>query len=208
MTSPEWDLVVLVADADMEAGVQSLLRRNQPSYSGFTFKIFPHPNKDPGCRIEAHNFLRPFSNKASHAMVLFDYHGSGMEKFSRQEVEQEVEKRLECSGWKGRCAVIAISPELENWVWSNSPEVDRILGWQGRSPGLREWLKDKGLWGDTDKPADPKEAYRRCLREAKKAWSPSLFAALASSVSFNRCKDPSFLKLKNTLAEWFAPPEP
>jgi hypothetical protein len=54
------------------------------------------------------------------------------------------------------------------------------------------------------KPALPKEALRVALRTVRKAFSSSLYQQIASKVSFERCVDDSFLKLKYILQQWFS----
>ncbi|MGQ9576385.1 MAG: hypothetical protein ACUVUC_13810 [Thermoguttaceae bacterium] len=53
------------------------------------------------------------------------------------------------------------------------------------------------------KPEPPKEAMKRALYEVRKPWSSALHHALAKKVSFKRCTDRAFLKLRHTLREWF-----
>ncbi|MBN2123166.1 MAG: hypothetical protein JW821_02635 [Deltaproteobacteria bacterium] len=200
------DLIALVADADMEAAIRALFSR--PSSLGIrpiAFDVMRHVQRDAGCRSGAHDFLRLWLNAFRYAVVLFDHEGCGREQKARNTVELEVEKRLEANGWRGRCAAVVIAPELESWVWSDSPIVDDILGWRGYEPGLREWVKSKtDFWqGGQAKPERPKEAFEAALRSAGKPRSAVLFEELAGHVSVERCLDPSFLKLKRVLSGWF-----
>jgi hypothetical protein len=200
------DLIVLVANADMEAAVRGLLSR--PSALGIrpiSFDVKRHVQRDAGCRSGAHDFLRLWLHAFQYAVVLFDYEGCGREQKVRDAVEGEVEKRLEANGWCGRCAAVVIAPELESWVWSDSPVVDDILGWRNRDPGLREWVRTQThFWqGQGAKPQRPKEAFEAALRKARRPKSAALFEELAGSVSVDRCADPSFLKLKRILVGWF-----
>jgi hypothetical protein len=122
-------------------------------------------------------------------------------------VEEEVERRLSSSGWGDRAVAIAIDPELEIWVWSDSPQVDDVLGWRQREPQLRDWLRNEGfLTGDNVKPSAPKRAVDEALRIAGKGRSSSIFGQLAQRVSVARCEDPAFLKFKATLQKWFGLP--
>lgn len=115
-----------------------------------------------------------------------------------------MEKRLAISGWETRAAVVVPVPELEIWVWSDSPNVDEVLGWRGKNPSLRTWLKSEGLLNDVkSKPVEPKKAFLKALREAPKARSSAIFRQLAEKVGLERCQDPAFLKLKQTLQNWF-----
>jgi hypothetical protein len=119
-------------------------------------------------------------------------------------LEAQVEDRLSHSGWIDRAAAIVINPELEIWVWSDSPHVDSVLGWSARQPDLRSWLVAEGFAeGPQSKPQRPKDAFERALRLAQKAKSSSLYRRLAERVSLGRCSDPAFLKFKSTLRTWF-----
>jgi hypothetical protein len=121
-------------------------------------------------------------------------------------LESELERRLGEAGWGDRAAAVVISPELENWVWSDSPHVDQALGWDRTWGLLRHWLADKGHWeAGAAKPAKPKEAVELALFTARKPRSSSIYFGLAQLVSTDRCTDPAFLKLKRCLREWFPP---
>jgi hypothetical protein len=207
MTSivPEKDLVVLAADGQMEFAVKGLLTRGPAlGFRELSFDIHAHPAKDPGCLLRGHEFLRSFHNQYRHAIVMLDHHGCGREGSARQVLEEELEKRLSSAGWGDRAAAIVLDPELEIWVWSDSPEVDAVLGWTGRTPPLADWLRAEGYSsGRQTKPDRPKEALGNALRLARKAKSSAIFLQLAQQVSVNRCTDPAFLKFKNTLQKWF-----
>ncbi|MCP4250106.1 MAG: hypothetical protein GY778_23945 [bacterium] len=137
-------------------------------------------------------------------MVLFDRVGSGGEKLTPQDLQRQVERNLAATGWGERAATIVLDPELEVWVWSDSPEVDRCLGWHGRQPALRDWLHEQGMWPpDLTKPPDPKQATEQALRQVRKPRSSAVYERLATKVSLRRCSDPAFLRLRQQLVEWF-----
>ena len=166
--------------------------------------VHVHPERDPGCLLRGHEFLSLFHKQFAHALILLDFEGCGQEKSTREALEDVIEKRLSQSGWGERAAAVVIDPELEMWVWSDSPQVDAVLGWQGRSPDLRSWLKDQDLLQEGQaKPERPKEAMELALRTVRKPRSSSLYAQLARQVSLERCVDPAFIKLKTTLQTWF-----
>jgi hypothetical protein len=200
------DLVVLVADKSMSAAVGGILKN--PVRLGIReiefLGPYAHPKNDPGVYQQAHDFLRPFHREAAYAIALFDRGGCGS-SLSREELELEVETRLVQNGWRGRCAAISIEPELENWVWSDSPRVEAALGWpQGQ---LRTWLTESNMWpSQAQKPPQPKEAVEAALRYRKIPRSSSIYNDLAINVSFARCTDPAFVKLRSTLATWFPRP--
>jgi hypothetical protein len=133
-------------------------------------------------------------------------HGSGRDNSPRVDLENEAERRLAKSGWDRRGSVIVVAPELEIWVWSDSPHVDDILGWKDQEQSLKNWLIEEGhLKENATKPDDPKTAFLDALRKVRKPRSASLFAALAKCVSVDRCRDPAFKKLRTVLGKWFPP---
>lgn len=199
------DLIILVADKDMEQSIAGVCSRPEAlGVRAFSSRILVHPARDPGCLSEGVEFLRPFQRQFAHALLIFDRMGCGRESQSRTELEYALEGKLRISGWEGRAGVVVIDPELEAWVWSDSPHVDRILQWQDRRPSLREWLVDqKFLLPDGEKPVRPKEALEDALRVVRLPRSSAIYRQLAQEVSLSRCTDASFLKFKTTLQEWF-----
>lgn len=198
------DLVVLTADKNTEFVLRGLLSRPRAlSIRPISFTTLPHPEQDPGCYLHAPELLRLYLRSYDHALVLLDRVGSGREELSREQLEEDLESRLRLQ-WSDRVAAIVLDPEIETWVWSDSPHVDEVLGWKGRSPALREWLVESGrLSKGASKPGDPKEAVERALRLARRKRSSSLYQQLAERVSFQRCTDPAFAKLCQTLQRWF-----
>jgi hypothetical protein len=205
------DLVILVADQDAKLALEALFTR-PPSLGIRSIKppeIHRHFHRDPGCRIEGVEFLTQYATQFSHALLMFDYEGSGEDtrKNSRktpEEIEKDLEDDLAKAGWDDRAAVIVLTPELEIWVWSESPHVVNELGWEGRYSDLRDWLEGKGLWESGQvKPDRPKEAVEALLRAAKKPRSSRLYQSLAKHVGLSRCNDPSFVRFKQILQRWF-----
>ena len=206
MSNDREDLVVVVADLDCEVAVRSLLKRPQSiGIRNVTSQVFRHPRRDPGCFLAAHDYLRTFCGQFSYAMTLFDRHGCGHDDEPRMVIERDVEDRLSVNGWNSRCAAIVLDPELEIWVWSDSPIVSEVLGWSTQEWSLRQWLADNGHWPlAVGKPQDPKTALRAALRRSGKRPSAALFQELAERVSLSRCADPAFTKFCSTLRRWFA----
>jgi hypothetical protein len=204
----EKDILCLVPDDAYRNVLGTLLYKRVPALRirAVSFDIEVVWNRDPGCLKEAPAFLRRSIETHRHALVLFDHDGCGAEHLSPDQLEEQVGSELTDSGWEDRAAVVVSDPEIEAWVWSDSPEVDRILGWGGRQPGLRAWLRDRqdNLWSeDAPKPSNPKRAYELALAEVRKPKSNSIFAELASVVSLRRCSDRAFLRLCQVLQQWF-----
>jgi hypothetical protein len=123
---------------------------------------------------------------------------------SREALEAEGEQRLAANGWEDRSAVVALEPELESWVWSDSREVDQVMNWTDREPALRTWIQKQGFAvGSNGKPLRPEEAYQSALRHVRKQPSSALFRSLAARVSASRCTDAALAKLLATLRAWF-----
>jgi len=206
-SSGAFDLLVLTADRDTAFALEGLLQR--PDSLGIrpvNRQILTHPRRDPAVLRQSHDFLRPFLRKASFALVVLDRQGCGDEGATRTVLETRVEKLLEQNGWRERCAVVVIDPELEAWVWSDSLHVDAVLGWPCQGRDLRTWLLERQfLQPGQLKPASPKEAVEAALREARRRRSSSIYRELARKVGFARCVDPAFLKLVAVLQSWFRP---
>lgn len=207
MTGEEYpkDLIVLAADKEMEFCLRGILERSESlGIDKIEFEIYSHPKRDPGCLRTCHDFLRPFAGRFRHALVMLDREGCGKEQLTGAQLEEEIGGRLTSSGWGNRAAAVVIDPELESWIWSDSPEVDAALGWKDRSIPLRTWLKNKGFFeGNSIKPNRPKEAVEAARREVRKPRSASIYKQIADNVSLKRCEDPAFIKLKKILTGWF-----
>jgi len=201
----ESDLVVLVPDRTFRAAMSIILGRHESlGVRRIAAHVFQQPEFDPGSLRESADYLRRFLSTHAHAIVLFDREGCGREAASAEELEEMVQKGLDRAGWEGRAQVVVVDPELEVWVWSDSPEVDRCLGWAGRQPGLREWLRQKGVWDKgAMKPRAPKSALAMAVREARRGASPPLLAQLARSIGLRRCTDRAFVRFRDILQRWF-----
>lgn len=204
----QYDLVVLVADLDAEQTIKTLLQDRQRSLGlrSIMWNVLRHPDRDPGCYNQAHTFLRSQIDIATKALVVFDHHGSGHDDETVDKIQDDVKEQLVRNGWQTEdVGVVVLSPELESWVWSDSPEVDQVLKWRNRKSGLREWLQaNTAYWHKGDpKPHAPKEAFLSALKQTGKRPPAPIFAELARRVSLNRCEDASFRRFKTLLQQWF-----
>jgi hypothetical protein len=202
------ELVVLVADGQQKAVIETLLEKRyhsfgiRPLLNHKNFEVFAHPRKDNGVYGEASQLLSLYVDKCEYALVLVDEEWEGSPGSSQ--IQEEIQTSLNQSGWENRSATIVIAPELEIWVWSSSNEVAQILGktWED----IRQIGESKKYWEQgAVKPHRPKELMDEVLRQTRKHRSASLFSRLAENVSLKRCSDPSFLELKQKLQEWFPP---
>ena len=202
------DLVVLVADKDLEEAVQALLPRTDDlKLRSFRFEVRRHPNRDGGCRTGAANFLRPFLQRYRRSLVLFDRDGCGSSR-SRTEIQREVDADLARNGWASRTKSIVIEPELEAWVWGDLAQASRTLGWGEDAAGLRRCLRSWNLWEPRcPKPSDPKKAMRAAMECAppgrRRKRSARIFREIAGSTPVESCRDPAFSDLRSALQAWF-----
>jgi hypothetical protein len=199
------DLIVLVADKNMESAISGMLGRPQElGIRPITCDLFVHPRRAPGCRKEAQDFLRPFHRAYRFALVMFDHQGCGRERDQANELADRVKTNLSRNGWPDRADAVVISPELEAWVWAPSTHVETCLGWAGKSPSLRNWLANNRHWPyRSPKPPRPKEAMEAALRKVRKPRSSAIYLQLAQRVDLQGHTEPAFLRLTRTLQRCF-----
>lgn len=189
----------------MEHALRGLLKRPEAiGIRPIEKDILVHPEHDPACARHGVRFLNMFSEQYRHALLMFDHEGSGRESVAPAELQEDLNAEFARSVWDDRAKAIVLLPELEAWVWSDSPKVDEVAGWRNRSPGMRSWLVEEG-WMETEnaKPDRPKEAFGAALKEANVPRSASLYEQIASQVSLRRCQDASFLRFRAALQAWF-----
>ena len=203
----EKDLIVLAADADMGYAVQALLsRRKSLGIARIEFDVIRHNEKDPGCRTQAANYLRPHLGRYARSLVIFDRDGCSSND-SREDIQGQVEGDLQRNGWQGRSKAIVSDPELEAWVWGY-PEALPVLRWNESHRDLKQWLGNKNLWSSSaQKPLDPKKALDAVMRRTRLRRSPRIYERIASAANFEHCQDAAFCELRNTLQRWFPLPQ-
>lgn len=206
------DCLFLVADKNMEGMLKGFFSReafHQTMGCGhFDFDwrqdlVVAHGQNDPGLYTRANAFLQPYVGTHRHAVVIVDAEWEGSP--GENTVSQRLQEHLVSAGWPddNGCAVV-IAPELENWVWQNSPHVCTALSFDGQFPMLRAKLAEQGLWQQNEaKPAHPKEAVEWVLRQSKKGRSSAIYQQLATRVTARGCTDPAFQTLRNALLRWF-----
>ncbi len=199
------DLVCLVADKNIEAAIEGILQR--PGALGIRevqFEVIVHPNRDPGCFHQASELLAGYRDSARHALVVLDRAWDGAPADTGIELERQVEVLLRQSSLGDWARALVLDPELETWVFSDSPHVASSLGWPEGIEALREALAGQHLWQKQRvKPTDPKAAVEWALRRAKKPRSSSMYRELAGTVGFARCQDHAFMRLRELLSGWF-----
>jgi len=199
------DLVILVPDKNVQAGLTSLLEREKAlGIRKISFDIFIHPKIDPGILKDAHNYLRNLVNEYKYAIVCLDFNGSGFESKSIEKLETEISRNLNKNGWEERNAVIVFEPECEEWLWVQSNSLAKILGWNNYDDLKEKLIKGKYLKAGKIKPNNPKEAFEYLLKQKRIPRSSSIYKEAAERVSFRNCQSRSFTKFQNVLKSWFS----
>ena len=202
------NLVVLTADKNAQFAIKGILSRDRSlgicRLGPNSVEYITHPEKDPGVFRTAKLLLSPFLRTHLHALAIMDREGSGCGTSTAEQMEQQIETDLLAAGWANRAAALVIDPELDIWVWADSPHVEAEIGWVDQSTNLRTWLVQKGFNLSAEgKPIRPKEALEAALRHVHMPRSSALYRSLAEKVSLVRCIDRAFMKLKTTLQSWF-----
>jgi hypothetical protein len=205
--------VILVADSNMAATFRGYFKRERwhLSLGCAPFEIntdvgadllVDEGGNDPGVYTKGHELLRPFQNSHQRALVVLDCEWEGSP--GKDAIVADITAKLVASGWaEDAVKVIAIEPELENWLWQDKPQVAEVLRYKG-DKSLRQHLADSGWWpADSTKPPRPKEAVEWILRQTRQPRSSAIYQRLAESISIKGCSDPAFLQLPMALRAWF-----
>ena len=194
---------MLVADADIREATRGLLGRSESlGIAQIDYDIIQHTKRDPGCRTQAANYLRPYLRRYVHSLVIFDRDGCTSND-SRTDIQNRVESDLRRNGWKNRSKAIVIDPELEAWVWGYQ-EALPALRWNGSYRSLKGWLSKNRLWPvSASKPPDPKKALEAVMKHTGRRRSPRIYEQIAHAANFEHCQDAAFNEFRNTLQLWF-----
>lgn len=196
------DLALLVPCAATENICSGALER--PRALGIrpvTFRIFVEAGRDGGARTRGPSILRAQRYRFTHALLIFDYEGSGA-NVSATELERTLDDRL-AEDWGDRAKSIVVEPEIDAWMWGNETHLCRAFGWP-IDRGVRATLSERGFaFDNNDKPHRPKEALEAMCAELKVPLSASLYREVAERTSLQRCIDPAFVRLRATMSHWF-----
>ncbi len=206
MSEAKRDCVFLVADRTMAEVFRGFLGRDEfhRSLGSGAFEFDPSQDlvvesSDPAVFHRAHYLLEPYQSSHQHAVVVLDtaWAGSPGAAAITTGIEEQLRPRWE------HFVVVAIDPELEAWIWQDSPHVATALRYRTPQP-LRDWLKNTGDWpANVSKPPDPKAAVEKVLRYTRTPRSAAVYRRIVSRISVRSCEDPAFHKLAATLRGWF-----
>lgn len=197
------DLVILVADKNMQFALKGALGRHESlEIHPLVFDFLVHPGRDGGTRKTGPDILRLERQRYSHALLVLDFEGSGTDLTDSLALENELDGRLSRQ-WGDSAKAIVIEPELDVWVWGSDNAMETVINWPG-DERVRDWLRAKGfVFDDKDKPTQPKEALEAALREVGLPRSSAVYQEITQRISLRRCNDEAFIRLRHKLVEWF-----
>jgi hypothetical protein len=197
------DLVLLVADKNAQYALTGALQRSEAlGIRPIEFDFRVHPGRDGGARKSGTEVLALERRRFQHALLVFDFEGSGTDLPDAPALEAQLDDRLRAR-WGGAAKAIVIEPELEIWVWGSDNAVAESIEWPAGKP-LRKWLREHGFeLQPSEKPTRPKEALEAALRVPGLPRSSALYRRIAEKISLQRCTDSAFIRLRNQLAMWF-----
>ncbi|MGI5922318.1 MAG: methylation-associated defense system protein MAD4 [Lentisphaeria bacterium] len=205
------DCIFLLADKNMKAAFEGFLTRESfcQSLGCGIFDFDPcqdiavaSGDSDPGLYVRGHELLRPYQATHRYAVVVLDAEWEGSP--GKEAIIGNLTENIKKTGWKSDCfVVIAIEPELENWIWQQSDHVAKGLGFNDSS----ELMANKELqaaWPQGQpKPTSPKDILEKLLLKRKIPRSSALYKKITSKVSIKRCLDSEFQRLCESLRTWF-----
>jgi hypothetical protein len=197
------DLILLVADKNMHFTLRGALSRPERlGIRSITYDVIEHSGRDGGVRKSGPALLALEKVQFEHALLVMDFEGSGSKVESAFALEAELDEQLR-RAWGENAKAIVIEPELDIWIWGSDNAIGNVIG-RLKDVGLRDWLRQKGFaFTDGDKPERPKEAIELLLRELRCPRSSAIYEKIAKAISLQSCKDPAFLRLRDTLRRWF-----
>lgn len=208
------DCFFLVADKDMRFALKGLFERPEVHRSigctPFAFSVTEDclvaGNHDPDIYRKSADYTRPIQSSHRHLVLMLDSDWGGSP--GADVIREQIAADLQRSGWPDdKFAVIVIDPELEVWVWQDSPHIGDALAFNPDrfgAPTLRAWLAERGLWlPDDNKPREPKKAFTATLAQASRPRSSTIYENIANRVTLQHCTDPAFQTLCDSLRRWF-----
>ena len=198
------DLVVLVADKNMQFALRGALER--PKALGIrpiSYDFRTHIGRDGGVRTTGSELLATERRRFAHALLVLDLEGSGArEGQNASELESLLDAELRPQ-WSTNAKTIVIAPELDIWIWGTDNALKETLRWP-LAQNIRAWLKDEGFELDVHgKPKQPKEALEAMVRIHRQPRSSALYEKVTRRISLKRCSDPAFHRLRVALRGWF-----
>lgn len=199
------DLIVVTADKRQQDLFEHLLSLPMARLGtrNFSFTVIRMSGHDSDCRRKGASLINLYREAYSHALLVFDYEGCGDEHGkSADEIESELDYKLG-QDWNDKAAAIVIVPELERWIWIDSPKFNEAVKWKDDFGGLREWTTAFFPFDNDGKPERPKEAFHAVLKKTRLPKSSATYKRIVETASLKKCTDNAFQKLLSRLRTWF-----
>ena len=207
------DLIIRVADADMERFLHAIL--NKPKALGirpiqFDIERNTDARGDSGMRANGVELTRMDKDDYHKEVLMWDYQGCGHEhKKSAQIVATETQDHLDRISWQDNSAVIIIEPELERWLWYCEQAIAAHL--QKTVTELQQWSETYANQQNMSladlKESDPKGlfVYIVCTR-LRRTRTPRNYEQIGKHASIKNLQTcESFRQFIKTLQTWFPP---
>lgn len=217
---PPYDLIVLVADVEMEKLLRELIERGQTGRDctrSFRWRSLRDPRRDTVWR-EPDRPLTTFLKMDCRFLIAWDHQGSGFETRPRETVEDLAVKRLNEVGVQpDRVLAVAFDPELEisfRTAWS---KIKRVVSEQRgiSAPDdvailaeARRLAPRLPIPGDFDAALArfPKELFESLVRLVRLRRSPDLYTRIGRRVSLRALKSEAALsRVATAISSWFPP---
>lgn len=211
-------LVFHLADGAMVEGLKSFFRRDNWHYAIGCQRIEIDPDSEqdffkvPGRNDQAvwksaHAYLDPFREAYERAVIVVDEHFDPSP--GAEQIRADITANMLNAGWaEDRFKVVVIQPMLEAWLWMESDHVAEAFGLKDYKT-LRSRLTKENLWDAGQPKPKAAELKRACARACALGGSRSSRTTFAnifrvvSSKALNRCTEPGFNLLRETLRTWF-----
>jgi hypothetical protein len=208
------DVVFLVADQAMEQMVRGFFGKEKFHLSLRCGEFDFDPSRDI-VRGMGDGWVHKYAGEAlsqhrdthRRVVVMLDSGLSWSPSPPDEQIEADIIAQIEPFWPPERHVAILIEPELDVWLWHRgAASLPHALGITSRlDKDLYEILRENGYWPDgARKPPDPKAAREFLQRPPYRAdKSSAVFRRVAERLSVRHCDDKAFLKLRDTLREWF-----
>lgn len=205
------DLLVYVADADAQAFMKAILEKPRAlSIRPLDFHIERHPQRDAGMVQSGAELARMKKGQYKKILLLWDHHGSGRDhKQSFEEVQKEIQGKLDSFTMKDHSAVFILVPELEQWIWycENALLAHLGLSFSQLLSFFEDGSKKLGMTIENLKNSQPKELFEYIMRDRlRRTISPRDFNEIGKRAGVNelmQCE--TFHSIAETLRAWFPP---
>lgn len=207
-------LLFLLADKDLQEACRGCFLERKDWARSFGCRhvaiedkdlVVPAGQKDPGLFSHAAALARPFLRTHRHLVVLLDSAWDGSR--GAQQIEKRITRELVKNGrGQHNVAGIAIKPEPEAWLWSDRNAIFQALSNEldpNRRVSLRSLLQ--AAEGKEEQVRDPKDELDKLRERLRIPASSAQFQRFAKVARIERCGDPAFARLRESLRRWFPP---